>query len=402
MLTTCLTCFLFTPTVEVPHDSLAEAPTDSDDSVRRGWTVGALVDTGYVFNSNRPDNHVYRGAVTTPRTGEATVNLGAAYLLHPATEAEPWHFTLSLQAGPAADALYSAEPVPGGEAGAFAGPEAWKHLGLASAGAMIPRTRTEFTVGLMSSPIGVGGFWSKDDWNVSPSWAANGTPYYLLGGRVAQPLPFGFGVEAWVVNGWQTAADVNDVPSYVAAVTWNRDAWSAAQVVMFGPEQELAIGPEYWQVHSDTKLLYDGEHFGAAAIWDVGRSRVLTPDSSGALVEQEAIWTGGGVFVRGRPWESDNAYLDLSARPDAWWDRDGRVYGTRGWLVGATGTATVGLWHHTLVRLEYRYDHATDPNGFFFQGTATEPGALGLAREQHNVLLSVVGTFERTFSTRKK
>lgn len=392
-----------TPAPTPPRDTRPEPEPELDDSRSQTWTVGAFIDAGYVFNSNFPDNHVYRGAVTSPRTEEITVNLGAAYLLHPATPEEPWHLQLALQAGPAVDALYAPEPVPGEDVGRFAGAEVWKHLGLASVGGMIPKSRTELDVGLMNSPIGIGSFWPTDNWNVSNTWAANGTPYYLLGGRIVQPLPAGFGLQVWVVNGWQTAADVNDVPSYVAAVTWDHEHWSVSQVVMFGPEDLLDEDPEYWRVHSDTKATWNTRRLGVAVIWDAGRETVQLPPESGLPPRDEvALWTGGALFVRGRPHDGEKVYVDLSARPDAWWDRDGRIYGTQGWLIGATGTLTVGLWEYLRVRLEYRYDHATDEEGFFYRDDAITDDASSLSQEQHTVFLSLLGMFEHRFATKRE
>src|SRR5262245_49381420 len=42
--------------------------------VFRPWEVGGFVDINYAFNSNLPDNHVYRGTSVQPRTGEFSLN----------------------------------------------------------------------------------------------------------------------------------------------------------------------------------------------------------------------------------------------------------------------------------------------------------------------------------------
>ncbi|MBL8971494.1 MAG: hypothetical protein JNK56_12975, partial [Myxococcales bacterium] len=102
----------------------AAAPTltpDEEDAVTP-WVVGGFVDTQYVVNSNFPDNHIFRGTPNTPRTGEFSPNLVVGYVRRDPIKS-PWMLELALQAGPAADALYAAEPVAGGAAGRYAGVE---------------------------------------------------------------------------------------------------------------------------------------------------------------------------------------------------------------------------------------------------------------------------------------
>lgn len=365
----------------------AESPTDD-----RTLTVGAFVDTAYLLNTNFPDNHLYRGAFTTPRTGEFTVNLAVAYVDHPAVKREPWRVQVALQAGASADAVWAEEPVPGGDDGALAGPEVWKHIGLANAGGLIPSTGTEIFGGIMAAPFGIGSLWSKDNWNYSPSWMANGSPYYLAGAAVRQPLPAGFGLYGWVINGWQTVGDANRAPSYLTGLTWGRGDLSAATAVLFGPET-ADLSPRAWRMLSDTTLAWNTERIGVAGIVDVGRERVTTLPS-----ESVALWVGTGVFVRGRPWQARRAALELSARPEAFWDRDGRIYGISQTLASATGTVGLELFSRLLLRLEYRYDHSTARGGFFYAGQSTNPSASGLAREQHTVFFSLVGHLAHAFA----
>lgn len=377
-------------------DELPDPDPEPDPvSKPKTWTAGAFVDTAYVFNSNLPDNHLYRGTVTTPRTGEFTVNLGAAYLTHAPVPEEPWRLELGLQFGAATDALYSAEPVPGGADGGFGGAEVWKHFAMANVGGKIERSGTEIGAGLFQSPIGIGGFWSPLNWNYSPSWESNAAPFYLAGARVIQDLPAGLTAQAWLVNGWQTVGDVNKAPAYLAGLSWDHEgqagSWNVAQFVYFGPD-DADLSPRAWRVHSDTQATWQGRRAGVGVVWDYGQERVTA-----LLDDPTHVWTGGGVFTHFLVHDSERVDIDVALRPDAWLDRDGRIYGAQTWLVSGTGTLNVTFFDHLLARLEYRHDRSLS-NGFFFAGDATSSDSPRLASEQHTIFFSLAGQFEHVFS----
>ncbi|MEM7153937.1 MAG: outer membrane beta-barrel protein [Myxococcota bacterium] len=373
-----------------------EAKADAEpDEASRTWGVGASVDVTYAMSTNFPRNHVYRGMVPTPRLGEISPSVAAAWIDHMPTEQEPWRLELLVHAGAGVDALIEPEPVPGGDNGRYAGAEAFKHIGLANAGVRL-RSGTTFEAGLLPAPMGLEAFWPNRNSHQTVSWTANGTPFYLMGAQVKQELPAGFEVFGWVVNGWQTMADLNSVPSYVAGLSWSpRDELSASAALYFGPD-DVDISPEAWRVHGDANIAWNGKRLGLAAVWDAGRERLTTMPGSPV-----ALWTGGGLFARGTVVSRKNVGLDLAARPEAWWDRDGRIYGVPQWLVSATGTASLHLFDHLTVRTEYRYDHSTAPEGFFYRRDAIADDADGLARHQHIVLLSLAGYFRHAFAVRR-
>lgn len=356
------------------------------------WTFGSFVDVAYLFNSNVPQNHVYRGTVTTPRTGEFTINLASAYLFHEPTQEAPFRFELAGQFGAGTDALYASEPRPGAPDDVGAGAEVWKHLAAANAGVLVRKTKTEIGAGLFSSPIGIGGYWSRFNWNYSPSWESNAAPFYLAGARILQSLPAGFGLEAWVINGWQTIADANAAPSYLAGLTWAGQGFSVAQYVYFGPDQ-ADISPASWRVHSDTFVMYERPRFGVGVVWDYGQERIDPPMEPSRINR----WTGGGLFVHGLAVDREHVELDLALRPDAWYEDGDSIYGVSQWLISGTATVSLRLFDAIMVRAEYRYDRSTAEDGFFFRGEAIAPGDDGLAQDQHTVFLNLTGYFERNF-----
>jgi hypothetical protein len=365
----------------------------------RTWVVGVFVDAGYVVNSNFPDNHVNRGIVTAPRTGEFTVPFAAAYVRHDPSAREPWQLELALQIGPAAAALVAADPEPGGDASRFAGSQVWQHLSRANVGGRIPKAGTEISAGLYTTPIGLWSFWPKDNWTYSTPWHLNAVPYVLMGGRVLQPIGKRVVLHAWVVNGWQSYADLNKVPSYMGGlVATPIDGMQVGQFVYFGPE-DVDPAPRAWRMLSDSWIVYDGGRWGISAVFDVMRERLTTtPDAPVALYVAGAITPRVRVISAAR----DRVKWFLAARGEAFWDRDGRLFGVDQLLLSAGVNSDVDIFGYALLRLEYRYDHSDNSAGFFYRHEAIEDDDDGLGRDQHTVYLMLTGMFEHWFATHRK
>ena len=372
-------------------DALSQPPPSD-------WRIGAFVDASYALNTNFPDNGVYRGTATTPRANEFSIPAAGLYLVKDADDESPWWIELGVHAGSGVDALASSELAVAGPDVAYVGPEVFKHLARANGGVVFD-SGTSLGAGLFGSPIGIGGFWSKDNWNYTPSWESNGAAFYLAGARVTQELPKGFSAEAWVVNGWQINADANHVPSYLAALNWNGAGrrggdWFLSQQVYFGPEGPT-VKPEAWRVHVDSQITYQREDWGVGFVWDYGR------DGPDAIADSpRATWTGGALFLRGRVFDSKHAQAFVAARPEVWLDPNGRIFGAEQTLVSATGTLDWRLYDHVLARVEYRYDHSTAKDGYFYANGATNPDAEGLAKNQHNVFFALTAMFEHRFRQR--
>lgn len=365
----------------------------------RSWVMGAFADAGYVFSSNHPDNHVNRGNGTAPRTGELTMPLALGYLRHDPSEEEPWQLEVALQVGPAATALVATDPQPGGDASHYTGVEVWQHLGRANVGGRIPRLRTEISAGLIGTPISIWSFWTKDNWTVSTPWHLNAVPYVLMGARVLQPVGERVVLHAWVSNGWQEFADINKVPSYLTGfVAEPVDGLQVSYLVHFGPE-DRDPSVRAFRVLSDAWFRYLEPRWGLAGIVDVMHERLtLVPG------QPEALYLTGALTPRVSLWRDrrNRAQQWLVARGEAFWDRDGRMFGVRQLLGSAAIGTDVNLFGHLLLRLEYRYDRSTNPAGFFYRGPAIHDADPGLGREQHAVYLMATGIFEHWFGRRDR
>lgn len=374
--------------VPVEAASSEAKPASEEEADEGGVKITAFVDSAYLFNSNLPANHVYRGMYASPRTNEIALNLAGFWLRRDPDERLPFWVHVGLHAGAGADSVYGAEPTPGGTDSQFAGVDVFKHVSVANAGVKL-NSGTDFGGGLFLSPIGFGSMFTKDNWVYTNAWESNSTPYYLMGGRIGQDLPAGFRVEGWVVNGFQTIGDANGAPSYMVSLYWARNNLTLAQHVFFGPEQ-VRMQPRGWLVHSDSQFVWNTPRVGVAGVWDVGQERSLDSTNPGV-----SVWTGGQASLRVAAVLREKLRLDFVARPEMWWDNRGRLSGNNGFLV--SGTVGMALWafdDSIGVRLEYRYDWTSNPSGYFYRHGATKPAAVGLASEQHNVVLALVGKFD--------
>jgi Putative beta-barrel porin-2, OmpL-like. bbp2 len=378
-----------------PRPAVPETPTRRRAAPQRTWVVGAFIDAAYMHSSNSPDNHVNRGNSTAPRSGEFTIPLGVGYLRHDPSAREPWQLELALQFGSSAKALVASEPEPGGSTSKFTGADVWQLVGRANVGGRIPRLRTEIAAGVFNTPIGYWSFWTKDNWNYSTPWHLNAVPFVLMGARILQPVGDKVVLHAWVVNGWQTYADLNRVPSYMFGVIGLPvPELQLGHFDYFGPE-DVDASARAWRWLSDSWAVYEKGRFGIAGLFDVMRERVT------ALPGAPVAWyVTGAVVPRVRLLETRRARARwyLAARGEAFWDRGGRIFGVDQLLGSAAANTDLYLFDHLIVRLEYRYDRSNAKNGYFYRGHATHDSDP-LARQQHALYVSLTGTFEHWFAT---
>lgn len=379
-----------TPTDPAAVPVAATLPAASADDAVTPWAVGGFVDTQYIINSNFPDNHIMRGTVVTSRTGEFSPNLVVAYIRRDPIRT-PWMFELALQAGPAADALYYTEPIPGGDAGRYAGVEVFKHIGRANVGVKL-RSGTEIAAGLMVAPTHFGSFWAKDNWHSSITWGYSSVPFFLMGARVYQPIGDKFGVGLWLANAYGLEGDNNKAPSgLLNLVAFPIKNLALVQNVYAGPE-DASLRPEAWRLLLDSQVVYNTEKWGIAVVGDYGREKLTF--KAGSPVAQ---WANGMVSVRWHVLGTKHRW-GMAVRPEVFWDRHGRIFSSPdrdNVLLGATFTNDLRFFDAVMFRLEYRFDHSTAPSGFFYRGAAITDDAAGLAADQHSIIFNFIGYFER-------
>ncbi len=366
------------------------APPAVEDDAALPWAIGGFVDTQYIFNSNLPDNHIFRGTAVSARTGEFNPNLLVGYIRKDPIRS-PWMFELALQMGSAADALYSVEPVAGGSAGRYAGVEAFKHIGRAWTGVKT-RRGTEVAAGLMLAPTHFGSFWTKDNWHSSITWGYSSVPFFLMGARVWQPITDRFGVGFWLTTGYGEMGDINKAPSgLVNLVLTPIPGLSLVQNVYAGPE-DVDMRPEAWRLLLDSQIVYIADRWGIAIVGDYGREKLTAKTG-----QPVAYWANAMVSVRWHVLGEKHTW-GMAVRPEFFYDHGGRIFGAQdveNWMYGGTFTNDIRLFDALLVRLEYRHDRTTAAHGYWYRGPAITDAGSGLASSQHTVLFNFIGYFER-------
>ncbi|HNJ20039.1 MAG TPA: porin, partial [Nitrospira sp.] len=106
-----------------------------------------------------------------------------------------------------------------------------------------------------------------------------------------------------------------------------------------------------------------------------------------------AFVTGGNMVAR---WHVAGPWT-LVARPEFYWDRNGRWTGSEQFVKAVTSTVEYKIpykWTNTILRLEHRWDESTGAGGGFFRRGEVQPGVLSLTPNQHLVLLGILWTFD--------
>ncbi|NJD05896.1 MAG: porin, partial [Methylococcaceae bacterium] len=240
------------------------------------------------------------------------------------------------------------------------------------------------TAGLMNSFIGYESMFAKDNPNYTRSWIADYSPYYLIG--AAAQYSFGESVSAgfYVLSDYDYLAYRNNRPKYGSQLIWTiSPQWKLTQNLFIGSEQHAA-GIGDWRYFSDSIVQWASSDISVALAYDVGTERM----SDTAV---QALWMGSALFTR---WHIDGPW-SIALRPEVYWDRDGRLTGSRQLVKAVTATVEYKFPLDTLsvaLRGEYRYDRSTGKDGGFFQ----RPGDHSpLAADQHVLFFSCLVSLDR-------
>lgn len=121
--------------------------------------------------------------------------------------------------------------------------------------------------------------------------------------------------------------------------------------------------------------------------------QIGTQKTASAVGEPRTFYTGAALPMRWHiagPWS-------VALRPEFYWDRNGLQTGSEQLIRAVTSTAEYRFpykWSNTIVRLEYRYDESTGPDGGFFTRTQSAPGVIELTPAQHMVIVGLIWTFD--------
>ena len=352
------------------------------------WRYGGFVDLSYALDFNFPENHRWRSKTTTPRVNELAPNMAMGYVKKNATVQSRWGMELGIQDGYDTDALVPTS-TPGRDK-PVDGADTLRHFSRANASYLAPvGNGLSLTAGLFNSYIGYQSIYARNNLNYTRSYMADNAPYFMFGLGAAYPVNDNLNVGLYVINGYNYLSHINNQPSYGTQVAWKPATHlTVTENLYYGPDQSnTAI--EFWRFFSDSIVEWKDGPWTLAFAYDVG-----TENAAEQAGHPRTFWTGGALYAR---WNVSGPW-SVALRPEFYWDRTGRISGSEQLLKSMTTTLEYKWthpWQIALLRLEHRYDESSGIGSGFFTRGEISPGVIGLTREQHLLLCSIVWSFDR-------
>ncbi len=175
---------------------------------------------------------------------------------------------LGVQGGTYPEANYAAEPV------------LLRNIYEAWAG-FRPFRKAWLDVGVFGAHIGYESAISKDNWTVTHSLAAEGSPYYEAGAKLSYEVSPKVTVTGLVLNGWQNIRDNNRGKALGTQVQWRPSSkWLVNSSTFFGNEQPQDSARRYRYFHDLYAVYTPNARWSVLALFDLGyqqRGRPGTP-----------------------------------------------------------------------------------------------------------------------------
>ena len=355
---------------------MAQSPSASRDAT---WTFGAFADLGYLFDPNHPHDRRTRSRGTSFHVNEPSLNMAGISAARTATDSSRWGSELAIHAGKD-DEVFALSPT----APALGAANWLRHLGRVNVSYLAPAGHgLLLQAGIFASPIGYDSLYAKDNLSYTRPWTADFTPYLLMGLNATYPMSTRLAIHGFVVNGYWHLANANRAPSAGMQVIYaSTPSLTIKETVFVGSHQEQTALAS-WRFLSDTIIERRTTRWIAALNTQVATERV---EDAAAV---RAWWLAAQLPIH---WRSSGAW-SVTARPEVAWDSRGRWTAFEQTVTAFTGTIDYrqSLGGATaLLRLEYRTDSSTGPQGGFF---SSEPGRL--VPTQHLLIAALIVTFER-------
>ena len=233
--------------------ALAQTPAPADTT---HLTVYGYLDGYYGFDFPHPASTLRPDFIYSHnRQDEFTVNqalIGVRY------DDGQVRGALGLEAGTYPEANYAAEPV------------LLRNIYEAWAG-FRPFQKAWFDIGVFGSHIGYESAISKDNWTVTHSLAAEGSPYYEAGAKLTYELSPKVTVTGLVLNGWQNIRDNNRAKSIGTQVQWRPSAkWLVNSSTFYGNEQPQDSARRRRYFHDLYATYTPNARWSVLALFDIG------------------------------------------------------------------------------------------------------------------------------------
>lgn len=369
-------------TVMNAESGLGEETASSD------WHFGALLDLSYALDFNFPENHLWRSKTTTMRVNELAPNMALGYVKKDAMVSSRWGIELGMQGGYDTDALVPPK-IPGRDK-PLAGADTLRHFSRANVSYLAPvGNGLTLTAGLFNSFIGYQSIYAKHNLNYTRSYMADNAPYFMFGIGATYPVNESLQLGLYVINGYNYLSHINNQPSCGTQVIWKpASPVTVTENVYYGSNQS-STSLEFWRFFSDSIVEWKDGPVTLAAAYDIG-----TENAAELPGHPRTFWTAAALYAR---WNVSGPW-SIALRPEFYWDRNGRISGSEQLLKAMTTTLEYKWthpWQTALLRLEHRYDESSGVGGGFFTRGEISPGVIGLTRNQHLLLFSVVWSLDR-------
>jgi hypothetical protein len=365
----------------------AQSQGSSTQSSPPAVTYGAFVDVAYLRAFNDPANKLFRSRGTAWHLNELDMNMAGASIKKKATEESRWGTELLVQFGKDDEVFGFSATAPN-----IGGADVLRHLGLANVSYLAPVGKgLTLQGGIFASVIGYDSLYAKDNLNYTRPWGADYTPYLMLGVNASYPLTSKLTGTFYAVNGYFHLADANGVPSSGLQLAYAATPQvTLKQAVLVGPHQPNT-SLEFWRYLSDTIVERRTQRLVVAGEAIVATERV------DAAEPFRASWVSAQLPVR---WTVQGPW-SIAIRPEIAWDSAGRWTGAEQTVNALTTTLEYRApvkSANAILRLEYRVDHSTGPQGGFFDDHEISPGVVGLTPTQHLLIVAAIFTFDGAYS----
>ena len=378
------------PAPEETRKDAPETPTTENpraEPAKPRWHYGAYLDLSYPIDFNFPENHRWRSKVTTQRVNELTPNMALGYVRKDADESSRWGMEFAVQGGydvtgqvPNASLRYG-DP--------YSNAETFSHFSRANVSYLAPiGTGLKLTAGLFNSFIGYESFYAKDNFNYTRAYLPDYSPYFMFGLSAQYQINEAVKSAFYVINRFNYLSHPNSLPGYGGQISWAASPRiTFTQNLYYGPDQSNT-DLRYWRLFSDSSLQWKRDNLTIAFVYDIGTERAI-PEAGG----QRVFWTGAAIYTH---WQFTKIWA-LAIRPELYYDPDGTMTGARQFIKAITSTLEYKLpvaAITTRLRMEYRYDDSTGPQGGFFTGGEVSPGVIGLTQAQHLLIVALLWNYD--------
>lgn len=374
---------VLTPETTDASDTLAVDEERPTTTTLRSWEFGAFVDTAYSLDFNFPPNHTFRSRSTTPRVNELDLNMTGISVRKDPEVSSPWGAELLAQAGEDSKEFGFGVNEP-----KVASSDQLRHFGRANISYLTPGSgNLLIQAGLFNSFIGYESLYAKDNANYTRAWVSEYSPYLMFGVNATYKISPHLTGAVFVINGYWHLSHPNDLPSYGAQVAWKgASRFSLRQTIYYGPDQsDTSI--KYWRFFSDSIATWQEGPVTIGLDYQIGTEIV-----AGLSGSPRTFWTGASLPIQWHvagPWSA-------AVRPEFYWDPNGRLTGSEQLIK----TVSVTLEHRSsvrfgeaILRLEYRFDESTGPQGGFFTKIEGSGNTVGLTPAQQVLIFSAIWTF---------